>query len=327
MAYDDIIGSDEAGDLIPEKERDEILKGLPAASAALSLGRQVSMSTRTEKQPVLSALPNAYWVNGDTGLKQTTKAMWDNKTLRAEELAVLVPIPDSIAADSKIDLFAEIKPLLIEAIGAKVDEAVIWGEDTPYDDEGLVAGAIQAGNIVVPGSIEDENGNNDLALDIGGIDANSGDLGLMGLVEDDGFGVTGFAASTRLKSRLRGLRDQNGGLLFQPSLQAGTPDTLYGEPLKYVDGNGAWDQDVADIIGGDWTKLICAIRQDLTFKVFEEGVISDDEGKVLLNLMQQDSKVLRVVFRLAFAVANPINRKSQVEEDRYPFAVLGDGGS
>ena len=34
------------------------------------------MSAKFKKQPVLSALPVAYFVNGDTGLKQTTEAAW-----------------------------------------------------------------------------------------------------------------------------------------------------------------------------------------------------------------------------------------------------------
>lgn len=134
--------------------------------------------------------------------------------------------------------------------------------------------------------------------------------------------VNGFAARTGVKAKLRGLRDENGNVIFQPSLTAGTPASLYSEPIVYSDQNGAWDSDI-DVIGGDWNKLVVGIRQDITFKIFEEGVISDSDGKVVLNLMQQDSKALRVVVRYGYAVANPINRKNQVEANRYPFAVLG----
>lgn len=56
----------------------------------------------------------------------------------------------------------------------------------------------------------------------------------MGLVEADGFDVTGFAAEIALKSSFRGLRDKNDGLIFAPSLQAGTPSTLYGQAINYV---------------------------------------------------------------------------------------------
>lgn len=320
MPFNSIIDRTDAGALIPEAERREILKSLPASSAALSLGRQVSMSTKTERQPALSALPQAYWVNGDTGRKQTTQAEWENKYLTAEELAVIVPVPEAVIADSNYDIFAEVRPLIVEALGAKLDAAVLFDNDNPYSEDAIVTGAVNAGNALEPGDVEWSSGKSDIGADIGG------EGGLMSFVEEDGFNVNGFAARTGIKSRLRGVRDENGGVLFQPSLTAGTPSTLYGERIEYVDQNGAWDSDY-DVIGGDWSKLIIGVRQDITFKLFTEGVISDDSGNIVLNLMQQDSVALRVVARYGYAVANPINRKNEVEADRYPFAVLGDVGS
>ncbi len=311
MAFNDITGRTDADALIPETIRTEIIKGLPAASAALSLMKSVQMSTKKERQPVLSALPNAYWVNGDTGLKQTTKAEWENQYLEAEELAVLVPIPDAVREDAEFDIWGELKPSIVEALGLKIDEATIFDEDTPASfPDAIITGATKAGNAVARGSI------GDLAADIGD------EGGVMNHVEEDGFAVNGFAARTRLKSALRGLRDKNGALLFQPSLQAGTPATLYDEPIVYPDGNGAWEENGVDLVAGDWSKAIIGIRKDITFRVFEDGVISDEDGKVLLNLMQQDSAVLRVVMRLGFVVANPINRKNPDASKRYPFAVL-----
>ena len=305
----------DADDLIPEEEAKDIIKGLPAVSASLTLMRRVTMSTKIRKQPVLSVLPQAYWVGGDTGLKGTTKAAWENKVIEAEELATLLPVPDAVYDDADYDLWGEVKPLITEAIGAKLDEATLFNLDSPFDEDGVLAAAIAKGQTITRGDL------GDLANDIGDED------GLMSLVEDAGYAVNGFAARTRIKGALRGLRDENGGLLFQPSLQAGTPATLYGEPLAYPDGNGAWEEAEADLIAGDWSKAIIGVRQDLTFKVFDAGVLSDDDGKVVLNLIQQDSKVMRVVMRCGFVVANPINRKRPDEDERYPFSALLRQGS
>lgn len=300
------------GTLIPDAERKEILKGVQAQSVVLNRGRRVNLSTKIERQPVLSALPEAYWVNGDTGLKKTTKAEWDSKVLTAEELAVIVPVPDAVSADAAYDIFGEVRPLLVEAIAAKLDAAVLFGTDAPASYESSLAeGALAASNTVTKGTEVD------VAEDINQV---------MAKVEADGYNVNGFAARTRFKAQLRGLRDGNDALLFSPALTAGTPSTLYGEPVEFgSDATGVWVDQGVDLFAGDWSKLVVGVRQDITFKLFEEGVISDDSGNVVLNLMQQDSKALRVVARYAFTVANPISRLNEDSASRYPFAYLGDG--
>ncbi len=119
----------------------------------------------------------------------------------------------------------------------------------------------------------------------------------------------------------RGLRDANGQPIFQPSLTAGTPGTLYGESILYPT-NGAWDATQADLIAGDVSAAILAVRQDISYKILTEAVISDATGKVILNLAQQDAVAMRAVMRVAFAVANPISLQAPTEATRFPFAVL-----
>src|SRR5687767_14716210 len=116
--YNQILASG-AKAVIPEATAKEVIQEMPKQSAALQLFKQVPMSTKTVKQRVLSLLPFAYWVNGNTGLKKTTTVGWENKWLNAEELAVIVPIPENVLEDTDLDLWAEIKPLLAEAFGVK----------------------------------------------------------------------------------------------------------------------------------------------------------------------------------------------------------------
>lgn len=308
--YTDLTNRTDAGALIPEAVSREIIQSLPKQSASLSLFRKLSMGTRTTRMPVLSALPQAYWVGGDTGLKETTKQAWANKFLVAEELAVIVPIPDAVAADVSYDLWGEIRPNLVEAFGIKIDEAVLFGIEKPasWTDPAIVPGAVAAGNALALNSLV-------------GKDIVSHVNETMARVEDDGFDVNGFAARRRIRATLRDLRDANGGPIFSPSLTAEGVATIYGEPVAYVD-NGAWDDSAADLIAGDWSKAILGIRQDITYKVFTEGVISNDAGAVVLNLMQQDSAAMRAVMRVGYVVANPMYRMSPVEASRFPFSVL-----
>lgn len=311
MAVNDIISRTGSGaPPVPEPIASEIIQNLPSTSVLLNRARQVRLSSKTLKQPVLSALPDAYWVNGDTGLKQTTKAEWDNLTITAEELAVIVVIPDALVDDSSIPLWAEVRPLITEAIGRKVDEAGLFGIDKPASwPTAVVPAAIAAGNEVVEGT------GVDLAADV----ANLGlELAL------DGFNANGFASAPGMNWRLVGLRNDNGTPIYTPSLAAGAPSTLYGYPLNEVT-NGAWDADEATLLAADWTKFVIGVRQDITFQMFDTGVISDADGKVIVNLLQQDSKALRVVFRVGFQVANPLTRVNPDDASRYPAAVLTPG--
>ena len=97
-----IIGrSDLAPQMIPDQEVTEILKMAPEQSVMLANAKRVQMSSQKYKQPVLATLPEAYWVDGDTGLKETTKADWQELTITAEELAVIVPIPPRLTSGAK----------------------------------------------------------------------------------------------------------------------------------------------------------------------------------------------------------------------------------
>jgi len=75
----------------------------------------------------------------------------------------------------------------------------------------------------------------------------------------------------------------------------------------------------------DTSMFKIAIRDDIEMKIFTEGAISDGAGVVLLNLMQQDVKVLRVTFRLAWVAANPVSLQAPSRAASYPASVLTQG--
>ena len=140
-------------------------------------------------------------------------------------------------------------------------------------------------------------------------------------MEADGFAHSGAAAALGMRAQLRGLRDADGGLIFSRSMQDAAPYQLDGEPM-YFPRNGCWDVAQAHLILGDWSKLVFSIRQDLTFKIFDQAVIQDATGAIVYNLAQQDMVALRAVMRLGWQVPNPINRIEEDADERYPFAAL-----
>lgn len=297
--------------LVPEPVAAEIIQDITRASAVLSNARILSMGTKTFRLPVLSALPEAYWVSGDTGMKQTSKQEWENKTLIAEELAAIVPVPIAYVEDSQFDIWSEVRPRVAEVIGAKLDRAALFGESAPasWSDE-LVGDAITAGNVITVGT------NADLAADVAAVS---------GLVAEDGFAVNGYVSAPGFRWQLIGLRSSDGHPIYAPPA-GDQPGSLFGFPLGET-LNGGFDTSEATLLAGDWTKAIVGVRQDVRYDVFREGVISDGDGNIVLNLMQQDSVALRVTARFGFVVANPENRVNQSASDRYPFAVLAPGGS
>jgi HK97 family phage major capsid protein len=301
-----IIGRPDIADaLIPDQVITEVIQELPKASAVLARARRIALSKKKAKQPVLASLPSAYWVNGDTGLKRTTKADWKDTSITAEELAAIVPIPDALIDDADIPLWDAIKPLLIEAIGLKVDQAALFGVDAPDSwPDGVVPAAIAAGNVIALGTGQD------IGVDVAALGEK---------IAKQGYGVNGFASRPGLQWKLVGLRSATGQPIYTSNLNGNTPTGLYGFPLNEVD-NGAWVEAMAEILAADWNKFVVGVRQDITFSLFSEGVISDEDGKVLYNLMQQDMKALRVVSRVGFQVARPLTRLGG--PDAYPAGVI-----
>lgn len=298
--------------LIPTEISSEILKNVPGSSAALSLMKQLpNMSASQRTLPVLTSLPTAYFLSGDTAQKKTSKAEWDKKTITAEELAVIIPIPEAVLDDANYDIWAEIKPQIIEAFGVAIDAAVFFGTNKPSSwGDALVTKALAVGNSIALGT------NEDVAGDI------IGENGVMAKVEADGYRVTGFYADGTLEAKFRNLRDKNNQLLYNMSLTSETPSSLIGRPMKYDEVGGVFDTDEALLIAGDFTKAVYAMRQDLTYKVLDQAVIQNVDGSIAYNLAQQDMVALRCVMRLGYQVANPVNRKNSNAATRFPFAVL-----
>ena len=304
MPYNSLISRTDAAAMIPEQVSQAMLATLSETSAALQLGTRVPVATNQTRFPVLSALPTAYWVSGDTGLKQTTEAAWDNKYLNIEEVATIVPIPENVLDDAGFDVWDAVRPLMESSIARAVDAAVFFGTSAPasFPDD-IVTSAVAAGNVVARGT------NTAAAGDL------HGDLSdLLATLEADGYMATGAVGNVTLRGRLRQVRATTGDQLDLP---ADVPDIRYALP-------GLWPTgfDAAELIVGQFENLVVGVRRDFTYKLITEGVITDNTGAIIYNLPQQDMVALRLVFRMGWEVSNPINYQEGTEANRYPFAVL-----
>lgn len=300
--------------IIREQVVSNIFQDAPKHSVFLSIAKKLpNMTSNQTRMRVLDFLPTAYWVNGDTGMKQTTRQAWDNVFINAGELAVIVPISDAVLSDAEFDIFGEVTPRVMEAIGQKVDAAVIFGDNRPAEwGLDIISRARQAGNNVSPATGKDYY---DLIL---------GENGVFAKVEDDGYGVTGALAPMNFKSKLRGLRDTTGQPIFKSNMQDVARYSLDGAPITFPE-NGAFYANIAQLVVGDFSQAVYSIRQDITVKILDQGVIQDPDTKeIIYNLAQQDMTALRIVFRMGWALPNPATR---LNEDRTgcAFAYLEPG--
>ena len=300
---------------IPTEEVGELLKVMPEESVLLKRARRQPMSTKTVKQTIMTTFPDAYWVDGDTGLKQTTKQSFSQPTMTAEELAVIAVVPDAVIDDSSLPIWATLRPFLAEAIGRKVDQAAIYGIDKPASwPLALVPGAIAAG-VITPGNLAATPA--DARKDAGQLAA---DLGLK-MARSAGANLSGLIAQAGTGWELDRIRDADRRPIYD-----GVAGALRGVPFDELK-NGAWsDVGTGDtavpLIGVDWSQVYIGIRQDITVKMLDQAVISDAAGKVIFNLAQQDAKALRIVFRVGYQAIMPVNHQQLDAAKRFPAGVI-----
>lgn len=148
--------------------------------------------------------------------------------------------------------------------------------------------------------------------------------GVIAKVENCGYMVNGHMADISMRAKLRGLKNANGDPLFKTDMQGSTQYALDGSPMNFPN-NGSFDKTKALMISGDFSQLVYSIRQDITFKLFTEGVVQNTDGSIAYNLMQNDMVALRAVMRLGWEIPNPINALAKDKTKRCPFSILKAG--
>lgn len=316
MPYNNLVTRGDREAVVPEQVINGMLQKATEQSATMQLFRQVPISRSQARIPVLSALPTAYFVDGDTGLKQTTEMAWANKYMNVEEIATIMPIPENVLEDDDADIWGDAEPYLREAFARTLDAAVFFGTNAPSSwPQAVVPAAVAAGNHRTVGTADAAAG-----AVFGDIDE------LISTVEADGFDVSGFVASRAVRRILRAARNTTGERLDQGRI-SGDLNTLDGSTIAYP-MRGLWPtgglagENPLMIAGAFREEFVYGVRKDITFKVLDQAVIQDNTGAIVYNLAQQDMVAVRVKFRIAWQVANTLNNDNPNPASRYPAAVL-----
>lgn len=275
---------DELQGFVPKEQATEIIKKVARGSSVIRLSRAEDMKSEKKTFPVMTAGPGAYWV-GEGKRIGTSGAKWIFPELVAKKLAIIVPVTKEKLNDTTIDVFSEMQDAIAESFYKAFDAAALFGYESPFTTSLL-------GAITSTGSTVSYNQNFDLAAS-----------DVMAKVEENGFDVDGFVARIGIKNTLRKLRDGSGAPIFVPGTDQ---DELYNQPIEFV-RNGAWQDNQAEIIAGEWKYSLVGIREDISYEILKEATLQntlDEDGKPL-SLVEQDMVAIKATMRIGYLCVKP----------------------
>lgn len=275
----------EVATLIQEGYSNTLLNSAVATSTVLSAfaGQTVNMGTKTTHLPVLATLPEAEWVSESAtdaaGVKPTSQVTWADRTLVAEEIAVIIPIHENVIDDATVSVLDDIAKRGGEAIGKKLDQAVIFGVDKPasWVSPALVPAAIAASQSVTV--VDGVANQSDL---VGAANQVAERIALAGHMPDT------LLASLALRYRISNLRDANGLPIFR--------DESFNGFSTFFNRNAAWDPDAAEMVIVDSSRVRIGVRQDVTVKFLDQATVGG------INLAERDMVALRLKARYAYVL-------------------------
>lgn len=290
--------------IIPEVVAAALISGTVRQSAVLSAFTPVPVGTKDSVVPVLSRDIEAGWLSSDTGLKPVGAPNWEGEHLVAEELAVLVPIPNAVIDDQTFNISAAMTPLFTRAMARSVDRAAIFGVNKPagWPSPSLLEAALAAGNTVEAGDDPVES-----------LMAAAEMPSAQGYIVNRAVVRPGWQfAAARVRS-MDVIANPIGEPTAFPLMVAGLP--LFIDPP-------AFDSAKAHAFVIDASCCLVGVRQDLTITAHPDGVIIDAAGKVLLSAVQQDSTIYRAVMRVGYLLAAPPTDADLPADERAPVAAV-----
>jgi HK97 family phage major capsid protein len=268
--------------LIPKAVAAEVIQRVTdAQSALMALAQTVRMPTGVEAVPVISSAPVSGFVSpAYGGLKPGSAVDWTALTLTVGEIGVLVAVPDAYIADTTYDVWGSVKDEITKSFVGVFEKAALYGTNAPSD--------WPTGGLTAAAYADTVTGADPLAA----LDA------AMSSLEQDGVTPTGILGGAALRAALRA----QSVTILQPFTEA--PASIYGVPIRFSTN---WDDAVGlALVGGFNPGVVVGIREDMSWTLSEEGVITDATGTVILNALQSDSSILRAYWRLALQAVQPL---------------------
>ncbi len=234
------VSDDTAGGyLAPAEFATEVLKGIVQVSPVRQAARVGSTSSGSVILPKRTGTPTASWV-GETEQRPETGSTYGQVEIPIHESACYVDASVRLLEDSAVNIEAEISSDLAEEFGRQEGAAFLTGNGVKKPlgilaDPALVT--VASGNATTLGSAPA-----DTLIDFL--------YGFPAFYRNSG---AWMMAGSSL-AVIRKLKDSQGQYLWQPSLQAGQPETILGRPVVEAPDMPAIGAGALPILFGDYSR-------------------------------------------------------------------------
>ena len=249
------IGTDtEGGYLVPDEFERTLLEALEEENIFRKLAHVITTSTGDRKIPVVASKGTASWVDEEGAIPDSDDS-FAQVSIGAYKLGTLIKVSEELLNDSVFNLESYISKEFARRIGNKEEEAFFSGDGT-----GKPTGILAA------------TGGAQLGVTTAGATAITLDeiLDLFYSLKAPYRNKSVFIMNDATVKAIRKLKDGQGQYLWQPSLQAGTPDTILNRPIYTSAYVPAIASAAKTIVFGDLSYYWVADRQGRVFKRLNE---------------------------------------------------------
>jgi len=262
----------EGGYLIPDEFEKILIKALEDENIIRTLAHVITSSSGDKKIPVVASNGAASWVDEGAAIPESDDT-FAQVNLGAHKLATLVKISEELLNDSAFNMAQYIAREFGRRMGRGEEQAFITG-----DGSGKPTGFLNSAQI---------------GATTAGVDIKIDEfIDLYHSLREPYRRTSVFILNDMTIKAVRKLKDANGIYLWQPSVQAGLPDTILGRPLRTSNFMPVIEAGAKAVAFGDFSYYWIADRQGRTFKRLDElyavngqvGFLSSQrvDGKVVL---------------------------------------------
>ena len=248
------VGTDsEGGYLVPDEFERTLIEALEEENIFRRIATVIHSNSGDRKIPVVASKGTAGWID-EEGLYPESDDSFGQLSLGAYKLGTMIKISEELLNDSAFDMEGYITREFARRIGTKEEEAFFKGDGTGKP-LGLLA----------------DSGGADIGVTTTGASITADDvIDLYYSLRVPYRKKAKWIMNDSTVSALRKLKDQNGQYLWQPSLVAGTPNTILGCEVissPFMPSIAAGEKAIAF---GDYSYYWIADRQGRTFKRLNE---------------------------------------------------------